>query len=208
MRKQQRIMLCPARLIRHILAALHMWLLDAPAPRDGRSDGEVLSEAEAPPLAFDDLRVTVQFDAAWDERLHQQIVDDERDFGIACGDIFILARIFQPRATDVEACTIEFIAHGVHIGLSGGRDCAQPRQGMGLEIFQFFLRKHAVSPLMNLLRRFLHQRRHMLLAVAEDAAGAPDLDVSSWLAAWLPLVRDHTTTYARYLGFHGMCLLY
>ena len=58
------------------------------------------------------------------------------------------------------------------------------------------------------LRRFLHIWRHVLSAVAEDAAGTPDLDVSSWLAAWLPLVRDHTTTDARYLGFHGMYLLY
>src|SRR5450755_1743987 len=142
MRKQQRNMLCPARLLRYILATLHMWLLDAPAPRDGRSDGEVFSKAKAPPLAFDDLRVPVQLDAAWDERPQQQSVDDERDFGIAWGDIFILARIFQPRAADVKAYTIEFVAHGVHGGLPGERDCAQPRQGMGLEICQFFLRKH------------------------------------------------------------------
>src|SRR5450755_1955612 len=57
------------------------------------------------------------------------------------------------------------------------------------------------------LCRFLHIWRHMFFTIAKDAAGTPDLDIGGWFAAWLPLVRDHTTANARYLGFHGMYLL-
>jgi hypothetical protein len=43
---------------------------------------------------------------------------------------------------------------------------------------------------------------NMLLTIAKDAAGTPDLHIFSGFVAWFALVTDHATANMGYLGIH------
>ncbi len=95
---------------------------DVPTPRSSRRNAKVGARTELPRSIYYFGRA-INTQTARVPRLDcYQVIDDERDFGIAAGDIFVLACPRQIMAADVKVLAVILKAYGRHIRLSIRRD--------------------------------------------------------------------------------------